>query len=222
MHVSRRDFLRAAAVAPLFAARPSAAAASQHSAIDPWTRAAAILDRIVPPRFPARDFDITTFGAVGDGRADCTDAIRKAIAACRSAGGGRVVVPAGRILTGAVHLADNVNLHVGDGATLAFSRDASKYLPVVLTRWEGTELMNYSAFVYAFESTNIAVTGTGTLDGQADADNWWNWRGTVPAAQSRQAPARDRLLDFGARGVPGSERVFGDGSWLRRNFNQPH
>jgi polygalacturonase len=132
------------------------------------------------------------------------------------------VVPAGRFLTGAVHLADNVNLHVCDGATLAFSREASKYLPVVLTRWEGTELMNYSAFVYAFEATNIALTGTGTLDGQADADNWWDWRGTVPAAQSRQAPARDRLLDFGARGVPVSERVFGEGSWLRPNFIQPY
>src|SRR4029079_4403589 len=98
MHASRRDFLRAAAVAPLFAARSSAAAALQQGADDPWTRASAILQRIVPPRFPARDFDITTFGAVGDGRADCTDAIRKAIAACRSAGGGRIVVPAGRFL----------------------------------------------------------------------------------------------------------------------------
>ena len=44
--------------------------------------------------------------------ADCTDAIRAAIAACSAAGGGRVVVPAGRFLTGAVHLKSNVNLHV--------------------------------------------------------------------------------------------------------------
>ena len=204
MRFSRRDFLRSAAAVPFVTIGDwrAQAAGAQAATADPWDRAAAILGRIVAPRFPSRDFEITKWGAVGDGAADCTDAIRNAIAACRAAGGGRVVVPDGRFLTGAIHLQSGVELHLSPGATLAFDHDARKYLPVVLTRWEGTELMNYSAFIYAFEASNVAVTGTGTLDGQADADHWWNWRGAVPAAQSRQAAARDRLLDYGARGVP--------------------
>ena len=50
-------------------------------------------------------------------------------------------------------------------------------LPNVLTRFEGVELMNYSPLIYAYNKQNIAVTGKGTLDGQADNDHWWNWTG---------------------------------------------
>ena len=64
---------------------------------------------------------------------------------------GRVVVPAGQYVTGPIHLKSNVNLHVARGATLAFSRDPRLYLPAVLTRFEGTELMNYSPLIYALD-----------------------------------------------------------------------
>ncbi|HET8646583.1 MAG TPA: glycosyl hydrolase family 28-related protein, partial [Vicinamibacteria bacterium] len=133
---------------------------------DPWARVPAILARIQAPTFPARDFVITRYGARADGRTDATAAIRKAVAACHRAGGGRVVVPAGEFLTGPIHLRSNVNLHLLAGATLRFSRDPAAYLPPVLTRWEGVELMNYSPLVYAYGQENIAVTGAGTLDGQ--------------------------------------------------------
>jgi len=213
---SRRQFLGTVAGAALVPSVWSAPTAA------PWDRAAEILRRIVPPRFPSRHFEITRFGATGDGSADSTAAIRRAIATCRAAGGGTVVVPAGRFLTGGIRLASGVNLHLEPRATLAFSRDARQYLPLVLTRFEGTELMNYAPFIYAFEADNIAITGTGTLDGQANADAWWNWRGDGPAARSKQAPARDRLLDMGVRGVPVKNRVFGPGHWLRPNFIQPY
>src|SRR5919109_730282 len=85
-----------------------------------WSQVPAILSRIKAPTFPNRDFIITDYGAVAGAQADCTEAIRKAIAACNSAGGGRVVVPAGVFLTGAVHLKSNVNLHISEGATLKF------------------------------------------------------------------------------------------------------
>ncbi|MEO7270660.1 MAG: glycoside hydrolase family 28 protein [Vicinamibacterales bacterium] len=215
----RRDFLSALAGASLI--RPDARRGFAQST-QPWDRAAEILRRIVPPRFPSRQFDITRFGAVGNGKADATSAIRRAIATCRAAGGGRVVVPRGRFLTGGIRLASGVNLHLAADATLAFSGDARQYLPLVLTRFEGTELMNYAPFIYAFEAQNIAITGSGTLDGQAHAEVWWNWRGEGPAATSRQAPARDRLLDLGARGVPVKDRVFGAGHWLRPTFIQPY
>ena len=64
-----------------------------------------------------------------------------------------------------------------DNAIVKFSTDADDYLPVVLTRFEGVELMNYSPLIYAYQQQNIAVTGNGTFDGQADNDHWWNWTG---------------------------------------------
>ena len=127
-----------------------------------WAQLPAILRRIKAPVFPQRDFLLTKFGAKGDGKTDNTAAFRQAITACNKAGGGRVVVPAGEFLTGAIHLKSNVNLHVSAGATIKFSQDTKQYLPIVFTRWEGVELMNYSPFIYAFEQENIAITGTGT------------------------------------------------------------
>ena len=191
-------------------------------AAGPWALVPEILKRIKPPVFPKHDFSITKYGARAGGESDSTEAIRKAIDACARAGGGRVVVPAGTFLTGAIHLKSNVNLHVSEGATLKFSTDPSKYLPVVYTRWEGTELMNYSPFIYAFEQRNIAITGKGTLDGSASDDNWWKWarrQGSTPAPAS---PDVRRLREMGNSNVPVSQRVFGAGHYLRPTFIEPY
>lgn len=204
--ISRRSFLQLSA---------AGLAALRIPARDPWSDVPAILNRIKPPKFPSRDFNVMQFGATPGVGVESTDAISKAIAACNQAGGGRVVVPAGEFLTGPIHLKSRVNLVVSQGATLKFVTDPAKYLPVVFTRWEGTELMNYSPLIYAFEQEDIAVTGSGTLDGQADQSHWWQWRTTAAAA-------RQRLMDFGAKGTPVSERVFGEGSYLRPNFIQPY
>jgi len=102
-----------------------------------WAGVPAILARISAPVFPARDFRLTEFGAVADGKTDATEAFRKAIAACSEAGGGRVMVAPGRFLTGAIHLRSNVNLHLEEGATILFSQNPDHYLPVVPTFWEG-------------------------------------------------------------------------------------
>jgi polygalacturonase len=221
--LTRRDFIYTTAAALPVLAWPGRLDALQRTvATDPWARADAIVRGMTVPRFAARDFDITTFGAVGDGAKLCTDAITKAIAACRASGGGTVVVPDGRFLTGAVRLQSGVNLHLSDKATLAFSQNPAHYLPVVFTRWEGVELMNYSALIYAYEAENIGVTGNGRLDGQADADHWWNWRGTSASTAAQQTPARTRLIEMQARGVPVAERVFGEGQFLRPNFIQPY
>lgn len=176
--------------------------------------------RIVAPSFPSRRFPITDFGG-RPGGSPATDAIARAIATCTAAGGGRVIVPAGTFLTGAVHLTDNVDLHLEDGAVLRFLQDPRAYLPVVTTRFEGVECMNYSPFIYAFQARNVAVTGRGTLDGQADADHWWPWAGSGAArGLPTQATSRPRLIEMASRQVPVSERVFGEGHYLRPNFIQ--
>lgn len=196
-------------------------------AVDPaWAQLPTILKRIKAPVFPRRDFAITRYGAVGDGQKDCTSAFAKAIAACNKAGGGRVVVPAGKFLTGAIHLKSNVNLHVTANATILFSQDQTKYLPVVFSRWEGMELMNYSPFIYAFEQQNIAITGPGVLDGQSNNQAWWPWNGRAgygwKEGQPNQRKDRAALAEMVERGVPVSERVFGQGTYLRPQFIQPY
>jgi polygalacturonase len=189
-----------------------------------WSQARQILALIKPPTFPHRQFSITNYGAVPDGQTDCTDAIAKAIGACVKAGGGRVLVPPGEFLTGAIHLKSKVDLHLSPGATLKFRTDPAAYLPAVRTRFEGMECYNYSPLIYAFEQQNVALTGPGTLDGQANEENWWQWKGkkqTQPGVPNQKA-ARERLVRMVEDGVPVPQRQFGEGDFLRPSFVELH
>ena len=219
----RKHSAAAASVAVLVAAILSTYACSERPASAPsdaWERLPGILAEIRAPAFPDRDFPVADFGAVGDGTTDATAAFRAAISACAEAGGGRVTVPAGEYLTGAIHLKSNVNLHVEEGTTIRFIQDPAAYLPVVFTRWEGVELMNYSPLVYAYGEKNVAVTGKGTLDGQAGPQNWWPWKSS-DNPQS-QKPDRDQLFAQAEAGVPVAERVYGAGHYLRPSFLQTY
>jgi polygalacturonase len=192
------------------------------AAYDPWAKAAATVARIKPPRFPGRTFDIRRFGAKPDGTTLATAAIAEAVAACAAAGGGRVVVPAGSFLTGAIRLRSRVELHLEDGATLLFSTDPGQY-PTVRSRINGIDLMNYSPLVYAADEVDVAITGRGTLDGQASERHWWPWKGKWAGGtaigwregMADQTQDRARLLEMDAANVPVAERVFGPGHYLR-------
>ena len=192
---------------------------------EPWTEMEKLRKRIVAPKFADRDFSITSYGAVGDGKTKNTEAFKKAIEACSKSGGGRVIVPSGTILTGAIYLESNVNLHMVDSAKILFSRDRNDY-PIVFTRWEGMELMNYSSFIYAYGEENIAITGNGILDGNANNENWWNWNGAPrygwKAGMGKQTPARDSLHKLMHQETDPKTRVFGDGYYLRPNFIQQY
>ena len=216
--INRREFLQSSSCSIVALSLLSRAADAG------WQSVPEILARIRAPAFPRRDFDITRYGAAGDGVRDNSDAVLRAINACSRAGGGRVIVPAGDFLTGAIHLRSNVNLHLSQGATLRFIPDPRRYLPVVYTRWEGVECMSYSPFIYAFEQENIAVTGAGILDGQAGNGHWWPWSGNPFFGGNRegqnQMKARNRLFQMGEKNVPVRDRIFGEGSLLRPNFIQ--
>jgi polygalacturonase len=226
LRADRRQFLcGAASAASLLALRASANSNSS----DAWARAADIARNVRAPTFPDRLFDITKYGARPDAATLATKAIADAIEACAKAGGGRVLVPAGRFLTGAVHLKSNVELHVSENATLLFDTNPASY-PIVFTRWEGMELMNYSPLLYAHKQKNIAITGKGTLDGQGSEQNWWAWKGPWGGSTEHgwkegmpdQRVARKRLFDMAEAGVPVEKRVFGEGSLLRPPFIQPY
>jgi polygalacturonase len=192
---------------------------------DPWKTADVIRRRVRAPRFPHREFRVTDFGARGDGVTDCTRAFEAAIGTCSRHGGGRVVVPPGRYTTGAIRLLSFVDLHVSAGATILFSTDPAKY-PLVYTRWQGVECYNYSPFIYAAEARNIAITGNGTLDGQAGNAAWWPWAGKTEygwkPGDPQQNPDWAALQDMADHGVPVRERVFGPGHYLRPNMIQPY
>lgn len=197
----------------LFAASLSTAAPLTEA--QAWAQLPGILERIQPPTFPEKAFVITKYGAKGNGETDCTEAFRKAIDECSKSGGGRVVVPAGTWLTGAIHLKSNVNLYLEKDALISFFTNTDDYLPVVYTRFEGVECLNFSPLVYAFEQENIAITGGGTLDGNAGIRNWWRWKWTQKADVAA-------LCDQAEAGIPVEQRTYGQGRRLRPNMIQPY
>jgi len=183
--------------------------------VEGWALVPGILARIQPPGFPDRDFEILRHGARGDGKTDCRAAIAKAIAECHAAGGGRVAIPAGDWLSnGPIHLAGNVNLHLAEGSTIRFGTNPADYLPVVPVRWEGTRCHNYSPLIYAYRQDNIAITGRGTLDGQASRF-WGEWK-------RRQTPDQEALRKMGMELAPVDKRIFGAGHYLRPGMFQPY
>jgi polygalacturonase len=115
-------------------------------------------------------YDITQFGAIGDGKKKNTEAFTSAIEACQKAGGGTVYVPSGHFLTGAILLASHVNLFLEAGSVLLFSPQEKDY-PVVTSRWEGIKREVYASCIYAVNSENISITGHGIIDGSGPY--WW-------------------------------------------------
>ncbi|RXK86786.1 glycoside hydrolase family 28 protein [Filimonas effusa] len=180
---------------------------------------------IKAPVFKDKDYVVTDFGAKGDKRTMNTDAFKKAIEACHKDGGGRVVVPAGSFLTGPIYLKSNVNLHLKEGAVIVFSRDTKDY-PLVLARWEGMDCMNFSPQVYAYEEENIAITGSGTIDGNANDNYWWSWKGKKEhgwkEGMPHQKKDRDSLHALMKANVDPRQRVFGEGHYLRPYMIQPY
>ncbi len=164
----------------------------------------------IPPVFPEKEVTITDFGATED--VLCTDAIARAIAHIHEAGGGRVIIPEGTWLTGAIHMKSNVELHLCRDAVLSFTANRAAYLPVVLTNYEGIRCYNYSPMIYGNSLTNVAITGEGRLEGGGPA--WWEWSKTT-------LRGRDRLYAMMRKKTPVEERLFGtDEDALRSPFVQ--
>lgn len=210
---TRRTVLRASLLAP------SLIGCAQLPAVAAQTVSPAAPFDMPPIRIPdfsgAPRFSITEHGAVAGQRAATTAAIARAIDAANRAGGGRVIIPAGTWLTGAIHLKSNVNLHLDDGAVLLFSERPQDYLPAVASTWEGLECYNYSPLVYAYDCENIAITGKGML--QARLDVWRQWYARPKAHMEALVSLYRQALD----NVPVSARqMTGGDANLRPQFIQ--
>ena len=116
-------------------------------------------------------FDVTAFGAVGDGVADATAAIQAAVDACAAGGGGQVLVPAGAYVSAPIFLRSNVHVHLGAGATLLGSTRMDQY-PTIQGRWEGIERTVFASLFTGEDLDNVSITGPGTIDARGQV--WWD------------------------------------------------
>lgn len=155
--------------------------------------------------FPEKYFSIVEYGAIEGGTEKCTKAIADAIDNATKAGGGYVIVPKGKWLTGPIVLKDNVCVKFEDGTEILFSTDTDDYLPAVLSRHQGIDCYKHCAFIYANNATNIGVIGKAILHGQGKT--WWQYRNALP--QESEHPFK-KLEKMAEQGVPVEERVFDD------------
>jgi len=166
---------------------------------------------IQQPVFGEKVYDITKYGASLKATPVANQkAINKAIQVCSRAGGGKVKVPAGVWNTGPITLLSKVNLVVEEGATLLFAFDTSLY-PIVKTRWEGMDCMNYQPCIYADQATDIAITGKGTIDGNGNNETWWKMCGSPrfgwnESVTESQKVGRPLLFKYAEEGKPIEER----------------
>jgi len=182
-----------------------------------WTTVADIIKHIKKPEIKFNKLNILDFGAQSDGKFNNRMIIQGIIDSCHQKGGCKIIIPSGKFLTGALQLKSNINLHLEKDATLLFTTDTKEYLPLIKTHWEGMEIMNFAAPIFASESENISITGQGIIDGNADFSNWWQWS----AENQHKLPHnRPRLMKLNRTKRPVDERIFGEGHQLRPNFIQ--
>lgn len=115
------------------------------------------------------NYSIEAFGAVPDGKTDCSPAVQRAVDTAFEAGGGTVFVPAGRWLSGSVLLKSNVELRLSAGAVLLSSLEPDHILPFPAHPGkEAIDGFNGGFFLGALDGENISISGEGTIDGQGE------------------------------------------------------
>jgi polygalacturonase len=143
--------------------------------------------------------NVRDFGAAGDGQRKDTSAIQSAIDSCAGSGGGTVLLPPGRYLTGAIMLKSHITLNVGPGAVMLGSEDPADY-PLHDSAYGG-ERKSISSLIYADGVEDITLTGRGTIDGQGQI--WWKrqWfafpKKNMPQAKTPQDLAEARQIANG-------------------------
>jgi polygalacturonase len=164
---NRREFLEQFAVGAV--AIPAGMAAVNSVFAEPAE--AEMLQGQSDARIPKYIFDVREFGAKGDGKTIDTKSIQAAVDACAKVGGGKVVIPAGKFLSGPIMLKSNMEFEVVAGGTLVGSANFEDY-PTMQGRWEGLERTMFASLLTGEGLENISIAGQGTLDGQGAL--WWD------------------------------------------------
>lgn len=169
----------------------------------------------IPDFSKCKILSIIDFGAIKGDIEQTTTAIADAITEANQIGGGTVYIPEGEWLTRKIHLKSNVNLHLAKGAVLLFSGNPDDYLPPVHTTWEGMECYNYSPLIYAYECSNVAITGEGILKAQMEV--WKEWFARPQAHMN----SLKRLYNLASYNHPVEERqMVNDSAHFRPQFIQ--
>lgn len=114
----------------------------------------------------SQQFNVTNYGAVGDGKTLNTVAIQKAIDDCASNGGGTVYIPSGTFVSGTIQLKSNVTLYLENGAVLLGSPNLKDYY-IDSVR---------VGLIFTKNSENVMIKGDGIIDGNGDLFNYTNQR----------------------------------------------
>lgn len=113
-------------------------------------------------------YDITSYGAIGDGKTINTASIQKAIDVCTAGGGGKVFVPSGEFISGVIKLRNNVTLYLDNGAMLKGSSDLKDYM-IDSVR---------VGLLFTKNCENVMIKGEGIIDGNGDAFQYMDKRKT--------------------------------------------
>ncbi|WP_428232280.1 glycoside hydrolase family 28 protein [Flavobacterium sp.] len=185
---------------------------AQHSEF-PSAKVDSIVNRIQLPSIPSYQINVQKLGAKGDSVFNNKAAFDKAMALCKKNNGGTIIVPKGIYkINGPIHFVSNVNLKLEKGAKIKFSDRPEDYLPMVLTSWEGTMLYNYSPLIYAYECSNIAITGEGTIDGEG-GKVWKSFK-------AKEGAGKNLSRGMNHNAVALKDRKFGEGYFLRPQMIQ--
>ena len=134
--------------------------------IDTWFSDTTMLD----PSTLGRFYVISDYGAVGDGKTLNTSIIQKVINLAADSGGGVIVIPQGRFLTGALFFKPGTHLHVRKKGVL-LGADQIKNFPIGPSRIEGQSIDYFPAVVNAYGVDGFSISGEGTIDG--NGLNYW-------------------------------------------------
>ena len=129
-----------------------------------YTNLPCAVEHVWPVVIPDYTVTLTDFGAVGDGVTDCSEAFAAAIKQLKKQGGGHLLVPDGKWLTGPIKLISNFDLHLADNATIVFSPNKELYVQPSDTLRDGSK--KCYALIHGSKLENVAITGHGTIDGQ--------------------------------------------------------